>query len=65
MGVPLVSTWQPCAGLLFEQTFVEVNPPTGKLKDCADAAGVVRVLPIKRAARMKPKQNLLRILFSP
>ena len=55
-GEPLVNTWQVEAGLLlFAHTFVELNPPTGKLKDWAKAACAAKMFPMKRAIAMKAK----------
>ena len=40
-GEPLVKIWQEGGGvLLFAHTLLVVNPPTGKLKDCANAGGI-------------------------
>jgi hypothetical protein len=37
----LVKIWQEGGGvLLFAHTLLVVNPPTGKLKDCANAGGI-------------------------
>ena len=65
-GEPLVKTWQPAGGAgLLAHTFVELNPPVGKLNDCAETGCTAKMLEIKNPATIKPIYTLLRIIISP
>ena len=60
-GDPLVKTWQEGGGvLLFAHTLLVVNPPTGKLKDCAKAGGMNEIA-IRHTVDAKTSNHTLRI----
>jgi hypothetical protein len=61
-GEPLVRTWQACGGvLLLAHTFVLVNPPTGKLKDCAETR-TASMFKNTTTARIRLNRSFLRIV---
>jgi hypothetical protein len=64
LGDPSVSTWQLDAGVaLLAHTLDELNPPTGKLKDCAESGCAAKKHPIKKATTPQPKDLLLRVMI--
>jgi hypothetical protein len=64
-GEPLVKIWQEGGGvLLFAHTLLVVNPPTGKLKDCAKTGGIDEIATRHTAVATMANHTLRIVVFS-
>jgi len=62
-GEPFVKTWHAGGGvLLFAHTLLLVNPPAGKLNDCAEAACPKEIARINAATPLEAQHTPLRMV---